>query len=133
MSLVSSLRSFLRLRARERAHSSSHKSDVQKWLDIIQGQYMPKVVEGLKTGSPPPFPIFGIAGAFPCPCASRNPAQESPTALAVDHPLMLTSRHVRQATHREDNIRQCQFLPLESWLVQELKEEPRSSKSRQAA
>ena|SRR6266700_4314270 len=25
-----------------------HKSDVQKWLNIIRGQYMPKVVEGLK-------------------------------------------------------------------------------------
>ena len=33
-----------------------HKSDVQKWLDIIRGQYAPKVVEGLKAGSPPPFP-----------------------------------------------------------------------------
>jgi len=33
-----------------------HKSDVQKWLDIILGQYAPKVVDGLKTGSPPPFP-----------------------------------------------------------------------------
>lgn len=33
-----------------------HKSDVQKWLDIIRGQYAPKIVEGLKTGRPPPFP-----------------------------------------------------------------------------
>ena len=33
-----------------------HKSDVQKWLDIIRGQYTPKIVDGLKTGSPPPFP-----------------------------------------------------------------------------
>jgi Type III restriction enzyme, res subunit len=33
-----------------------HKSDVQKWLDIIRGQYAPKIVDGLKTGSPPPFP-----------------------------------------------------------------------------
>ncbi len=37
-----------------------HKSDVQKWLDIIRGQYMPKVVEGLKTGSPPPFPYSDV-------------------------------------------------------------------------
>src|ERR1022692_1193233 len=33
-----------------------HKSDAQKWLDIIRGQYEPKIVDGLKTGSPPPFP-----------------------------------------------------------------------------
>jgi hypothetical protein len=32
-----------------------HKSDVQKWLDIIRGQYAPKIVEGLKSGKPP-FP-----------------------------------------------------------------------------
>jgi hypothetical protein len=37
-----------------------HKSDVQKWLDIIRGQYMPKVVECLKTGSPPPFPYSDV-------------------------------------------------------------------------
>jgi hypothetical protein len=37
-----------------------HKSDVQKWLDIIRGQYMPNVVEGLKTGSPPPFPYSDV-------------------------------------------------------------------------
>jgi hypothetical protein len=30
-----------------------HKSDVQKWLDIIRGQYAPKIVEGLKTEKPP--------------------------------------------------------------------------------
>ncbi len=33
-----------------------HKNDVQKWLDIIRGQYAPKTVEALKTGSRPPFP-----------------------------------------------------------------------------
>lgn len=32
-----------------------HKSDVQKWLDIIRGQYAPKILDGLKTGAPP-FP-----------------------------------------------------------------------------
>src|SRR5207244_11886452 len=37
-----------------------HKSDLQKWLDIIRGQYMTKVVEGLKTGSPPPFPYSDV-------------------------------------------------------------------------
>ncbi|OJY89840.1 MAG: restriction endonuclease [Lysobacterales bacterium 63-13] len=33
-----------------------HKTDVQKWLDIIRGAYMPKVIEHLKTGTKPPFP-----------------------------------------------------------------------------
>jgi len=33
-----------------------HKSDVQKWLDIIRGQYAPKSHEHLKTGTKPPFP-----------------------------------------------------------------------------
>ncbi len=33
-----------------------HKSDVQKWLDIIRGGYAPKAVEHLKTGTRPPFP-----------------------------------------------------------------------------
>lgn len=33
-----------------------HKSDVQKWLDIIRGQYAPRAVESLKTGTRPPFP-----------------------------------------------------------------------------
>lgn len=33
-----------------------YKSDVQKWLDIIRGQYAPKSHEHLKTGTRPPFP-----------------------------------------------------------------------------
>jgi hypothetical protein len=33
-----------------------HKTDVQKWLDIIRGGYAPRAVEHLKTGSRPPFP-----------------------------------------------------------------------------
>ncbi len=33
-----------------------HEDDVQKWLDIIRGQYAPKAVEALKTGARPPFP-----------------------------------------------------------------------------
>lgn len=33
-----------------------HRDDVQKWLDIIRGAYMPKAAEHLKTGSRPPFP-----------------------------------------------------------------------------
>jgi predicted house-cleaning noncanonical NTP pyrophosphatase (MazG superfamily) len=37
-----------------------HKSDVQKWLDIIRGGYAPKAVEHLKTGTRPPFPYSDI-------------------------------------------------------------------------
>jgi hypothetical protein len=33
-----------------------HQDDVQKWLDIIRGQYAPKTLEHLKTGTRPPFP-----------------------------------------------------------------------------
>lgn len=37
-----------------------HRSDVQKWLDIIRGQYAPKSVEHLKTGTRPPFPYSDV-------------------------------------------------------------------------
>ncbi len=40
-----------------------HKSDVQKWLDIIRGAYAPQAVESLKTGTRPPFPVLGRAPA----------------------------------------------------------------------
>ena len=34
-----------------------HKDDVQKWLDIIRGGYLPQSAELLKIGKRPPFPI----------------------------------------------------------------------------
>ena len=37
-----------------------HKSDVQKWLDIIRGGYAAKSVELLKTGARPPFPYSDV-------------------------------------------------------------------------
>jgi L-rhamnose mutarotase len=37
-----------------------HKGDVQKWLDIIRGAYMPRAVEHLKTGTRPPFPYSDV-------------------------------------------------------------------------
>jgi T5orf172 domain len=37
-----------------------HKTDVQKWLDIIRGQYAPRAVESLKTGTRPPFPYSDV-------------------------------------------------------------------------
>ena len=36
-----------------------HRTDVQKWLDIIRGQYAPKIVEGLKSEKPP-FPYSDV-------------------------------------------------------------------------
>jgi hypothetical protein len=38
----------------------THKSDVQKWLDIIRGSYVPNAVEHLKTGTRPPFPYSDV-------------------------------------------------------------------------
>lgn len=37
-----------------------HKSDVQKWLDIIRGGYTPQSVEYLKMGTRPPFPYSDV-------------------------------------------------------------------------
>ena len=37
-----------------------HKSDVQKWLDIVRGGYAPRAVEHLKTGTRPPFPYSDV-------------------------------------------------------------------------
>jgi len=37
-----------------------HKSDVQKWLDIIRGGYAPRAVEHLKIGTRPPFPYSDV-------------------------------------------------------------------------
>jgi len=36
--------------------SFKHKDDVQKWLNIIRGDYLPTQVDALKTGRRPPFP-----------------------------------------------------------------------------
>ncbi|MBA1343937.1 DEAD/DEAH box helicase family protein [Rhizobium sp. WYCCWR 11146] len=37
-----------------------HKTDVQKWLDIVRGGYAPQTVEGLKSGTRPPFPYSDV-------------------------------------------------------------------------
>ena len=37
-----------------------NKDDVQKWLDIIRGAYLPTAVDGLKTGTRPPFPYSDV-------------------------------------------------------------------------
>jgi len=38
----------------------THKSEVQKWLDIIRGSYLAKSIEHLKVGSKPPFPYSDV-------------------------------------------------------------------------
>jgi hypothetical protein len=37
-----------------------HKSDVQKWLEIIRGSYTPRAVHDLKAGTRPPFPYSDV-------------------------------------------------------------------------
>ncbi len=37
-----------------------HKSDVQKWLDIIRGGHLSQSVESLRTGTRPPFPYSDV-------------------------------------------------------------------------
>jgi Type III restriction enzyme, res subunit len=37
-----------------------HKSDVQKWLDIIRGGYMPRALDHLKTSTRPPYPYSDV-------------------------------------------------------------------------
>ena len=37
-----------------------HKSDVQRWLDIIRGQSVLKAVDSLKVGTRPPFPYSDV-------------------------------------------------------------------------
>ena len=37
-----------------------HKSDIQKWLEIIRGSYAPRAVQDLKVGTRPPFPYADV-------------------------------------------------------------------------
>ena len=50
------LNAFFEAMGEDKKARFKHKSDVQKWLDIIRGQYAPRAVESLKTGTRPPFP-----------------------------------------------------------------------------
>jgi len=50
------LNEFFSATGRSKDAKFKHKSDVQKWLDIIRGAYMPRASEFLKTGTRPPFP-----------------------------------------------------------------------------
>lgn len=54
------LNAFFEASGKDRAAKFKHKDDVQKWLDIIRGGYLPKSVEHLKTGTRPPFPYSDV-------------------------------------------------------------------------
>ncbi|MBN1836311.1 MAG: GIY-YIG nuclease family protein, partial [Spirochaetales bacterium] len=54
------LNEFFAASGRGKAAQFKHKSDVQKWLDIIRGSYSPRVVESLRTGTRPPFPYSDV-------------------------------------------------------------------------
>jgi hypothetical protein len=54
------LNEFFEASGRDAQAQFKHKSDVQKWLDIIRGQHAPKTVESLKTGVRPPFPYSDV-------------------------------------------------------------------------
>jgi len=50
------LNAFFEAVGEDKKAAFKHKSDVQKWLNIIRGSYAPRAVENLKTGTRPPFP-----------------------------------------------------------------------------
>jgi len=54
------LNEFFTASGRGKSAQFKHKSDVQKWLNIIRGSYVPQMTEGLKTGTRPPFPYSDI-------------------------------------------------------------------------
>ena len=54
------LNAFFEAAGESRKAQFKHKSDVQKWLDIIRGGYMAKEIEYLKTGTRPPFPYSDV-------------------------------------------------------------------------
>jgi hypothetical protein len=54
------LNEFFEASGRDAKAHFKHKTDVQKWLDIIRGQYVPKAVESLKAGTRPPFPYSDV-------------------------------------------------------------------------
>jgi hypothetical protein len=50
------LNAFFEARGTGRSATFTYKDDVQKWLDIIRGAYMPSQVDAMKMGRRPPFP-----------------------------------------------------------------------------
>lgn len=54
------LNEFFAATGRHKKAHFTHESHVQKWLDIIRGEYLPKAVDHLKTGTKPPFPYSDV-------------------------------------------------------------------------
>lgn len=54
------LNTFFEAKGAGRAARFEHKTDVQKWLDIIRGSYAPQALQNLKTGTRPPFPYSDV-------------------------------------------------------------------------
>jgi len=54
------LNAFFQASGRGAEAEFARKNDVQKWLDIIRGEYSPKTAEHLKTGTRPPFPYSDV-------------------------------------------------------------------------
>ena len=54
------LNSFFEATGTGKSATFKHKDDVQKWLDIIRGGYLPQSVEILKIGKRPPFPYSDV-------------------------------------------------------------------------
>ena len=54
------LNEFFAAEGKSKQAQFEHKSDMQKWLDIIRGSYAPRAVESLKTGTRPPFPYSDV-------------------------------------------------------------------------
>lgn len=54
------LNTFFEATGTERNAQFKHKSDVQKWLDIIRGGHAPHAAELLKAGTRPPFPYSDV-------------------------------------------------------------------------
>ena len=54
------LNAFFEASGRDASARFKHESDVQKWLDIIRGGYLPQAIDQLKTGTRPPFPYSDV-------------------------------------------------------------------------
>jgi hypothetical protein len=54
------LNAFFEASGTEKSAQFKHKSDVQKWLDIIRGGHTPHAAELLKAASRPPFPYSDV-------------------------------------------------------------------------
>ena len=54
------LNAFFEAKGSGAAAEFTHKSDVQKWLEIIRGAYAATTVDHLKTGTRPPFPYSDV-------------------------------------------------------------------------